>query len=412
MKMEKLGDAYLFRLPEAQLEIELANLTESRDAINAELTLALDGNLLHHSRHNLQSVTTRNQLIKALTEKVQSLDWSETLEQVFYMAIQSYRTGEPTIDLRQYTPEGKPRWLCFPYVEHGGPTILFGDGGVGKSLLALAICYTVASGDNLLGTLWGKAVPVLYLDWETGPETHWRRLKAICDSRFAEVPPIHYRRMVTSLPEAAGTIRREVDRLHAGLVALDSLGPAGAGIGEPEASGTALTVFNAMRSFNVPCLGTHHVSHAGMSTNRGKPFGSVYYSNLARLTWEIETVRQEGEDEITVAFVNRKVNYGKLLKRHALRIAFHNNDTEELEGIHFETVAIKDVPELEDKVPLGQRILSRLREGPWTQHDLAEELGVTENQIRARTSELKRKGMILRLPDSRWGAVEHREERA
>jgi len=165
----QLGDAYRFTWHDLPgTIIELDRFREMRGDLHAEITIyypRADGNpgLLHYAKLNLLS-STRSRLGKSLQERVPSIDWGGLLEQVCILAVEQYRKGEPTQDLREIEPDSKPRWMLWPYIEHGGPTILAAPGGAGKSMLAMAMAYSVASGYAILGRMDAKPVPALYLD--------------------------------------------------------------------------------------------------------------------------------------------------------------------------------------------------------------------------------------------------------
>jgi hypothetical protein len=152
-------------------------------------------------------MSTRTSLAKALTERL-PFDWQGALLQAAHRAVQARRVGEPTVDLTQVSAR-ETRWLLWPFVEYGGPTVLFADGGTGKSVLALMMAYSVASGKPLLGNPQGPPHNVLYLDWETDAQTHAERLRAIHSAYAfgADPPAVYYKRMSGSLAESAAQIQ-------------------------------------------------------------------------------------------------------------------------------------------------------------------------------------------------------------
>ena len=81
------------------------------------------------------------------------------------------RMGQPAVLLRDVPkPSPDQTWLVhgLPILREQ-PMILFGDGGSGKSLLALAVA----------GELSQRGVSALYADWETSCEDHRDRLEQI-----------------------------------------------------------------------------------------------------------------------------------------------------------------------------------------------------------------------------------------
>lgn len=398
-----IGDRYHLTWP-CGIEAELERFSEHRDELTAEVTIRstrspLDG-LLHSARVNLVSTQAKNTLSKSLAGRDADLDWHALVEAMCFLARERYRRGEPAIDLRFYEHSQDGRWLVHPFVERDGATVLFADGGTGKSLIALAIAATVASDGNVIGALQGDPQPVLYLDWETSAETAQERLDAIvAGAKLSATPPVFYRRMTASLVESAPNIRHEVLTLGVGFVVVDSLGAARAG--EPESAEVTIRLFNAARSLGVPWLGVDHVTKsAGNDSTR--PFGSTYTHNLARLTWSADKAQEEGENLLVLALTNRKRNNGRLLPRHGFRLEFEMADHDRLRAVRFRAADLTQVAGLAEKLPLRQRILADLRPGPQHLADVAEHLGADVKVVSARAVELARKGVLVKLEDHRY----------
>ncbi len=386
---------------------------EGRDGPLCELTVAATippyTGLLHIGRLNFLALQTRVTLARALHARME-LDWAGVLEQACFLALRQYREGEPLIDLREVDVGSRPRWLLEPYLEAGGPTILFADGGTGKSMLALAMAMSIATGVSLLGIPRAEPRPVLYLDWEADHYIHAERLNALTMGHGLHIAaPIHYRHQVTSLMEAAPLIRRDVAQLGAGAVIVDSLGAAKGG--EPESAAASIGLFTAARSFGVPWIGIDHLvksANGNATTGHARPFGSTYTHNLARVTWGIEQPDDPAPDgPLAVIFTNHKANNGRLLPRRAFELELESSeDGERLIRVHIKGRDPATIPSLFDRLPLAQRIVALLRHQYLSTEALTLELGETDSrQVKARVSELKQKGTILLAPDGRWGLV-------
>ena len=75
---------------------------------------------------------------------------------------------------------GPRRYLLKDLILAAYVTLLYGDGGVAKSLLALALAVAVAGGS---GKWLGREVercPVLYVDFELDAEEQARRVHHLC----------------------------------------------------------------------------------------------------------------------------------------------------------------------------------------------------------------------------------------
>ena len=361
-----LADKYLFRFQDEQVDVLMERLHEvktgdltaeievrcSRDAPNA---------LIHQTRLNLISTRSRADVIRALGNRIpeSQIDWTAALEYTCHLAIKHWREGDPVLDMWEIEPGCGPRFLLDPYVERGGATILFADGGLGKSLFGLAIAYAVASGIPIIGRAVTAACPVLYLDWEADGETHRDRLHAIAEGAGLGKPPntIHYRRQYASLAEVAPHVRRIIAEEHIGFVVVDSLGAARGG--EPESADTTIRLFNGARSWEVPWTGIDHVTKNG-GDGQAKPFGSVYTHNLARLTWSMEKV-EEQSDGMMIALTNHKSNNGRLKGRRAYSVQLRQDENERPTWIHYESTDPRELPNAFADMKNPQRIAEILR---------------------------------------------------
>ena len=405
-----ISDTYRFEWVGTGYVVELQRIRETRDDVTAECTVAseLTGEpeMLYFGRINLVSSQTRNGLAKTLTERANTLDWYDALNQVSILSIRRWREGEPTVFLNEVEPS-PTRWLLYPYIEYGGPTTLYARGGSCKSYLAIAIAIGVQTGQPLIGRLMGKPVPVLYLDWESSADTHAERLAALCRAVNRPMPPIAYRRMATILPNAVDIVRREVGRLHTGMIVVDSMALAGGG--EVNDSVTALAVFNAIRAIGLPALCIHHMAKGfGADT----AIGSVYYENASRIMWQVQKSEHEGETGTAVSLVSTKSNNGQKLMRHAYRLDFVNDSQSErtLEA-SMTPIDLMTVSDFAERAPLNQRICSVLaHHAPLEPDAISGELALDDKQAKQVgpwCSRLKKKGTLLYFPGRGYALAAH-----
>lgn len=92
----------------------------------------------------------------------------------------------PASDLENVDPPPR-EWLAPQMIPVGDITLLSGDGGTGKSLLALQLAYAVANGGKWMGTD-TKAGNVLFLTAEDDKDELHRRLHRIAE--FAKLPSV------------------------------------------------------------------------------------------------------------------------------------------------------------------------------------------------------------------------------
>lgn len=281
IEIKETDDGYAFDVP-GGIVVEIERLSEESGGLTGEITIAdhngLGTRLLHSARLNLMSSSTRSQLVKSLEKACEGVNWYRNLEEICFLTKETYRKGQTPIDLAKVGPRPTSRWLLRPFIEHGAPTVIYGNGGSAKSTLALAMGLTVAGGKRILGEPLGSALNVLMLDWESDEYEHRERMIALCDAADVPIPEgrFFYMHMAASLTQAAQAIKRRVTEDKVGLLIVDSLGAAKGG--EPESADSSLRAFGALRTIGVASLLVDHVSSAvasGASTF-DKPFGSVY----------------------------------------------------------------------------------------------------------------------------------------
>ena len=407
--MTPVGDAFVFSWPGVPVRIEVDYFVETRGDLYAELTivdtLADPPSLIHNSRLNLNAASTRSSLAKDLASTDGSLPWATLLEEVCFLAKRAYRQGEPAICLRDVEVDTADRWLLKPYVEadQSSMSVIYADGGSGKSLLSLAMAVTLGGDDQIVGRRIGPPVRAMYLDWEAGPMVQHKRLRALAaGAGFGDMPDMLYRRMRVPLAYAAPAIRRELDDHRIGVVFVDSLGAAGDG--PIEESATALATMRAMASFKRPIQAIHHMpKNIEGKRGAGAMFGSVYYANAVRVAWELRGEKNENTQTIAVGLVNTKNNNGILERRHAYEIAFRNDSRGDPVTITVKSVDSSRVAELHKDMPLGDQIVDLLRGGALERAAIAEELGKTASHIGKELTALSRRGKVIQIARGEWG---------
>lgn len=358
-----LGDTYRFTWEDGII-MELARFTESaRDGLGCEIvvtsSLPPTPGLLHQARFNMMSTQARKTLSMALAAREPAIDFAGMLEYACFHAIRQWRDGDPIINLWEVQPRTTGRMLIDPFVEYGGPTTLYGDGGTGKSMLAIAMGLSVAADIPLLGSAPSQQGPVLYLDWETDEYTHSERLQALCRGYQGNIfpAPIHYRRQQSSLVESQSYVKREIARLGVIFTIADSLGAARGG--DSDSAELTIRTFNAARAFGCPTLFVDHLPKN--AKDKTKPFGSVFTHNLSRLTWFAEKAERAAAESIRIGLTNQKANNGALSPRLGYEIMVAVDERKSLRAISFTTTK-PPAPAAEENA--RDKILAVLREEP------------------------------------------------
>jgi hypothetical protein len=296
--MSGAGDYTL--IADGSLLIDATRLEWARgDDLRGEVTITTESGSMGPFSLALMRAASRREVLASISDDRASAALNELCRRV----IQAERTSSsPIVCLRDVPRPSADKEYSVPLLPSLPRTtmaIWFGDGGTGKSLLAL----------HTAGHLAKQGIRTLYLDWEWDAAEHRDRYEQLFG---AEMPAgLFYWRCDRPLPQMSDAIRRAIRDRQIGYVVVDSIAYACGG--DPESGETASRYSQHARSFEVGSLHLAHVSKAG---NTDKPFGSVFWHNSARSTWYIEAGEtrrpRDGISETDLRWHHRKSNYGAL----------------------------------------------------------------------------------------------------
>lgn len=185
--------------------------------------------------------------------------------------------------------------------------LVFGETGVGKSLLAGDIGGAAASASPLLG--WGgrRRARTMYIDGEMPAQTFKERLQLIANRYGADIPFYGYNRedlgdgQMPPLNEEDGEkwLMREIEAVRPDLIIFDSIMCLLSGtMGEEESWEPAKHLVRRITSRSIAQIWLHHTGHDGT-----KGFGTKTRE------WEMDTVVRlafDGDDRDAIAMDFRK----------------------------------------------------------------------------------------------------------
>jgi hypothetical protein len=387
--------------------IAVDRIREHSDDLRAEITVtAKVGNTLGLDRINLLTTRGRGDFAKVLKEHRSDVDWLPRLEWVCQRAVEKYRQGEPAELLVPVSTLRDDEYHIDPVLPLYQTSVGYADGGNGKSLFALALAISTATGKVLPGGIKPiRTCPVEYLDYEGEYVQQGKRLGGLLRGfglPFESVP-IHYRRMTGALADHEETLRSEIARLGVGFVIVDSLVPACGP--EPKEAGSVSRVFDTLRSFRTTNLIIAHVpkTQADQTSNATRPWGSAFVWNFARSVWEIVRAKEADDDRMEIALYHRKANDSRLHPAIGLRFEFTGN------AITIHSGDVTEHADLSGRLSLSTRILHALAKGKQSVSELSEVTGAQENQIRARLGSLRSQGKVVPFPSTQgvrspdWG---------
>ena len=343
---------------------------------------------VHHEGMNLLS-TAKKRMAKVLTDLYPAIAWTIIIDKTAELVIEKHRQGEPVIQLKDLPPKESLSYRVAPLLVENQPTLLYGLGGKGKSLVSQYLACLVAEGYPV-GNLQPEPGPVMLCDYETDQDTVGRNLAMIHKgSGIEDGSSIFYRRMGQPLVNEIESIQGDVLEHGIQMVIVDSAGPAVGG-GAESAEG-AIKYFSALRNLNTTTL---TISHKAKNADNG-PFGSVFWTNVARNVYRLQS-ESESENRLHLGLFNEKSNFRKG-QPFGLRVDFEDDK------ITFTEENPKTRPEMMEHLSLGDQLEAIIRDGkgqPWTVKDLAEELGGNEASVR---TILNRGKKFTQLPDGGWG---------
>lgn len=318
-------------------------------------------------------------------------DWPGIIEEAAMEALRLRRSGEPAVKLADVSPEDATTDLLEGWIPLEGTTVPFGDGGVGKSTLALYLSCAVASGVSFLGLRTTTSGPVLFLDYETNKRVQARRLRKLARGLEIEAPEQIVYKKLTQPVATIGPELRWLCRDHdPALIVLDSLGYAGAATIDAEPT---LAVFRVLNSLECPVLAPAHVAKSG---DQNKPYGSAFAWNSARSVIEIRKHQDVGDDTIQVGMFHRKANDDKLQRPLGVEIQFLPEIT------LIKKIDVRDTP-LAEHLPLGDRLEALLRDGAQHYDELARRTGAKKETVRTTLRRREGKRRVVHFGDGKWG---------
>jgi AAA domain len=369
----------------------LTAIRSHHDGVKGELTVSYAGRRLSWGSWALSSVSARETLRKKLEATAPGLPWEDWLEEAAFRLTAAARTGEPLVTLtgRQTSPtrELMPRLLY-----EGEPTLVYGDGDTGKSLVAVALATAMHAGCALpFGLKPHRAVPAAYLDWETSRDTVDERLGMLAAGLGIDPPPILYKRMTRPLVDEAAALAADFARRGIGFVVIDSKMFAVAG-GDGAAFHEPITAFyNALRLFApAASLVLNHVTNADARAGTpARPFGGAFAFNGPRLIWEAKR-DADIADASAIAFTCRKAN--NLPRRpDPFGLRFQPGDgTITIYPLDLTEAA----PETIAAAPLPYRVRLALASGRQTLSALATNLNAKAESVRKALQRLRADGKV------------------
>jgi hypothetical protein len=403
LDLEPEGLGYrAFYTPEA-IGLHIDRLVESRGDLSGELTVARapEGHILR-ARFNLVSMTTRSSMAKTLQGiapmRKEGPGWLALLEAFCVGVLDAERDGTETVMLGTKPARGAPAYLMEPFLLAGNvQTILYADGGTGKSTLAAAVAVAVASGTSMFNGSWmvEKPRPVLVLDWETDADNWNDMIVSVAKGFGIEPPQVGYMMCDRPLPNIIHEVAKTVTSTETALVIIDSTGHAMPGQREgTSAEDGAMRLTKAIRMLGTAALLIDHVPK-GQEDGRLGPYGSRYKWNNARAAFELRAASEDdGTSAHHLALLHRKHNLTPRERPMGFRVERADGAVTFTREDIYEDESLLATMSLSQRV---QRVL--LQNAPMTIREIADQLGtgpktvgVTLNRNKDRFVKVRQEG--------------------
>jgi hypothetical protein len=304
-------------------------------------------------------------------------------------------TKPKVVRLAEVERPGPRRYLCQDLVLSAYVTLLHGDGGVAKSLLALALAVAVAG--NTREWL-GRRVEngrVLYLDFELDAEEQARRVHQLCYGMGLENPPedlLYMSAVGFTTREAFEAAREACVEYGVEFLIVDSYGVALHGDAEHarDVIGFHQEYVEPLRALGIAVLVIDHQSRlqAGQSYQQKGAFGSVYKGNLARSVIQVEAT-ERGVGTLTVRLRQKKHNFGPLAEPFSVKLTF-SDETVTLEAVELKASELAE----EATLTAPERVKFALEDSPAYPWEISEATGIPLKTVKNVLTGLRKQGMV------------------
>ncbi len=229
-------------------------------------------------------------------------------------------------NLSSHVPE-RLNWLLESAIPDGFPAMIYGEGGMGKSYLALLIAIQMTmGGQKFLGLRFAdKALNVLYVDYELDKDEITRRAQKVSKGLGLEKVPVNlfYFSPAESLPRTFTKLRHIIKSKAIDVLVIDSLGASAV---DGEHVPDVVNFFSEIRKMGITVLLLDHQAkqQTGDRYSRKTPFGSVYKYNLCRSVFQLSCQSRDG-NKITLRLDHTKSNFGRLIDDLVFDVSFEGD---------------------------------------------------------------------------------------
>ena len=368
-----------FYWAEPDIRVELSKIDRRGTRAYAKMRVWTgERGMIYMASISLYDQRSRKEIVDFLMHAHPLADWNSILHHIAAIVdSHSEKTGV-IVDLATHVPESESPYLVFPIVRQNQSTVLYADGGSGKSTFALAVAATAATQAGFIPGITNTAnrpIKTLYLDWEADSDDVSKMLAELSRGAHIKIPGdhIHYQSMSGAFIDHVDDLVETIVQNDIELIIVDSLvASAGGDVTDAEA---ARFFHNAVRSLNVASIGITH-------TNKSDGlYGSRFFWNLARQVFRLTSL-SEPETNPVLGLYHEKSNRSKLIAPVAYDVEYGNAESENA-YIKYVAQDIQTVPELAKGTSLRDRLIGLMRNGSMTVEQMSQRTDSPENVILA-----------------------------
>ncbi len=329
-----------FNFDEYGIEIKVDRFHESRGDWHGFIKIQADPSSypqlesphILFQKINLSSGNTRRSLARDLDKMLEIGQgiWIGILETVCTKSLYQRWQGSPVTKIGKLPLNSADPFLLYPILREGSQTVLYGEGGLGKSYCSLLFALLVQY-NRSLGKLASKPANVLYLDWE-GTQSDLNARCAAMSKGMGFEGEILYRDCNTAFVNEYNTFDSMIIENNVGLVIIDAKTAAINGhINESE---NTMHLFNALRTLKLKGYPVTAliIDHVAKDSDRG-PIGSVTNTNAPRDVWQMKASQQPNSSTKRIGLYHKKANNGKIQKPFGLEFKFQDDDYHNIDTV-------------------------------------------------------------------------------
>lgn len=352
-------------------------------------------------RLNLASMSSREGFVRSL-ERItgRKKEFDSYLSQAIESVNQKINAIPRMSKLLDAPPQEKEEWLLEPFILDGAPNILFGEGGGGKTFIALRWMLSLATGIPFLGIKPLRTVSCMFLDYEDTNKQGLSRMMRLAGSKLltpdGQSPDLdlmyknlnYFPAMGVPIHELVPILKEKIKQENIEFILIDSA--VTACNNEPEKAETVSRFFNALAQLGVTTL---TIAHETKSENHEHVFGSIFWKNFTRNMWNAQSEKNPADQrQISFGLFHRKCNHTGLRGNVPLRI-FHGEGYIDIVRGNNEEWGGKSLT-------LGERIVAILRSGPKQFGQIVETLRdeeeVKKDVVTATLTRLNKRGILAK----------------